>query len=70
MHNDYHASETEKPDHFRVGQRVELHPACDLWMRGATHGNVCKIGRRWVHVQMDKFRRPVRVSPRLLIDRS
>lgn len=25
---------------FEVGQRVELHPGCDLWMRGARYGTV------------------------------
>lgn len=26
-----------------IGSRVELHPACDLWMRGARFGNVHSI---------------------------
>ena len=25
---------------YDVGDRVELHPACDLWMRGARFGTV------------------------------
>lgn len=25
---------------YSVGDRVELHPACDLWMRGARFGTV------------------------------
>lgn len=28
---------------YEVGDRVELHPACDLWMRGARYGTV--VGR-------------------------
>ena len=26
--------------HFTKGERVELHPACDMWMRGARYGTV------------------------------
>lgn len=26
-----------------VGDRVELHPGCDLWMRGARYGDVLAI---------------------------
>ncbi len=25
---------------FRVGDRVEIHPGCDLWMRGARFGTI------------------------------
>ena len=25
---------------YRVGDRVELHPGCDLWMQGARYGEV------------------------------
>lgn len=28
---------------YRVGSRVELSPACDLWMRGARFGEVQRI---------------------------
>lgn len=63
---------TDKPADFHVGQRVELHPACDLWMRGARFGTVVKVGRKHVHVRMDhaQVRRPVRVAPDNLLDRS
>ena len=41
---------------YRIGDRVELHPATDLWMRGARYGEV--IGTRSthkdrVHVKLD-----------------
>lgn len=49
---------------LRAGDRVELHPGCDLWMRGARFGEVQKItaDRRWptqpdlawVHVALDR----------------
>jgi hypothetical protein len=38
---------------FKVGDRVELHPATDMWMRGARFGTVTKVGRRWLHVRLD-----------------
>ena len=44
-----------------VGQRVELHPGCTLWARGARFGTIVKIGTRrqkagspLVAVQLDK----------------
>jgi len=42
---------------FAVGQRIEMHPATDLWMRGARFGSVAKVGQRYVHVLLD-FQRP------------
>jgi hypothetical protein len=38
---------------FEVADRVRLHPATDWWMRGATHGCVRKVGRKWIHVQLE-----------------
>lgn len=41
---------------FKKGDRVELHPALDLWMRGARYdGEVVKIGPRVCHVRLDAF---------------
>jgi hypothetical protein len=39
---------------FAVGQRVQVHPACDLWMRGARYGTVEKVGRQYIHVHIDR----------------
>ena len=39
---------------FAVGDRVELHPATDRWMRGDRFGVVTKVGRRYVHVALDR----------------
>lgn len=36
-----------------AGDRVELHPACDLWMAGARFGVVTRIRDSVVHVRMD-----------------
>jgi hypothetical protein len=38
---------------FSEGQRVEIHPATDLWMRGARYGVVVKVGLMSVHVRLD-----------------
>jgi hypothetical protein len=38
---------------FKYGDRVELHPACDLWMRGATHGQVRGERGGYIVVKMD-----------------
>ena len=42
------------PDYFAKGERVELHPATDAWMMGDRFGNVTHIGRKLVHVKMDR----------------
>lgn len=39
---------------FRAGQRVELHPALDSWMRGDRYGKVVKVGKTLVWVRLDK----------------
>ena len=44
----------EKLSDFKVGDRVELHPGTDLWMRGNRFGMVEVIGKRYVHVRMDR----------------
>ena len=52
-------------DDYRIGQRVQAHPATDIWMCGARYGTVVKVGRKVVHVQMDhaSLKRPLRFSP-------
>ena len=42
---------------FEVGDRVEIHPGCDLWMRGARFGTVVGVvptSMDRVRVEMDK----------------
>ena len=51
-----------------VGQRVELHPATDLWMRGARYGEIVELrpngGARGVAVvQLDRTGKRVRMLP-------
>ncbi len=52
---------------FSTGDRVELHPATDLWMQGARYGNVLKPRQyhntTMVLVKLDKKREPVYVVP-------
>jgi hypothetical protein len=44
----------QTPADFTVGQRVELAPHTDLWMRGARFGVVVKTTRTRVHVNLDR----------------
>jgi hypothetical protein len=41
---------------IRVGDRIELHPGCDLWMRGARFGTIERpsvaVADAW-HVRLD-----------------
>lgn len=48
---------------FYVGQRVELHPGLDAWMRGDKYGEIAKIGSEKIHVKMDKSHRTLRIAP-------
>lgn len=41
---------------YTVGDRVEIHPGTDLWMRGARYGTVKRLSMTpadRVHVEMD-----------------
>lgn len=43
---------------YAVGDRVEIHPATDLWMRGARYGTVERVSltpNDRVHVRLDKI---------------
>lgn len=43
---------------YQVGDRVELHPGCDLWMQGARYGVVVGLSftlEDRVKVELDKF---------------
>lgn len=47
----------------KVGDRVESHPATDAWIRGDRFGEIVKIGRKYIHVQMDRSGRVRRFIP-------
>jgi hypothetical protein len=40
---------------FKENERIQLHPATDLWMRGAKFGTVVSISKRYVYVHVDKL---------------
>lgn len=43
---------------YTIGDRVELHPSCDLWMQGARFGEVVGFSltpNDRVHVKLDKL---------------
>ncbi len=50
-------------DDFRIGERVQMHPGTDLWMRGARFGTVTMIRRKYVSVKLDALRMPVNIHP-------
>jgi hypothetical protein len=49
---------------FKKGDRIEMHPATDLWMRGARYGEIIQVGRKNLKVKLDYLRRAIAVSPR------
>lgn len=52
---------------FKPGDRVESHPATDLWMQGLRYGDVVRLGRTKVSVKFDRSERPRLVHPRNLL---
>lgn len=52
---------------FSKGDRVQLHPATNLWMRGARYGVVISATRRHVLVILDMTGKIVRVDPANLL---
>jgi hypothetical protein len=45
------------------GGRVAIHPATDWFMRGERYGQVVTIGRKWIHVRLERSGRVVRFTP-------
>lgn len=52
---------------LKAGNRVELHPGLDLWMRGAKYGSIVRIEGDIAVVRMDHWQ--VRKLQRIPIDR-
>ena len=53
---------------MRIGERVELHPGCDAWMRGDRFGVIVATLERHgvvtsIRVKMDKSGRVLRLDP-------
>lgn len=53
-------------DDFDDGQRIELSPALDAWAMGDRFGEVVKVGRRKVHVLMDRSRTVRLIAPQYI----
>jgi len=51
---------------YTIGQRIQTHPATDQWMMGDRYGEVVKIGRKYIHVKMDKTGKILKFLPRYL----
>jgi hypothetical protein len=48
-------------DDFDERMRVMFAPHTDAWMRGDRYGTVVLVGRRLIHVHMDRSQRVLRV---------
>ncbi len=53
---------------FEAGERVQLHPATDLWMQGARYGGVLSFDpmTNTVRVKLDRLKRPVALAANLV----
>lgn len=49
---------------FEAGDLVELHPATDAWMQGDRFGMVSKVGRKYIHVSLDRSERILQFMPK------
>ena len=60
MNNAHYTQETDRGGmmHVELGDRVQLHPATDWWMRGARYGRVIALGKK-VTVELDMGRRVI-----------
>ena len=50
-------------DAFKHGDRVQVHPATDIWMMGDTHGRVTEVFGGKVSVKMERSKRTRRFLP-------
>lgn len=50
-------------DYIRPGMRVEIHPATNAWIFGDRFGVVVKVGRKLIHVHMDRSGLVKKFSP-------
>lgn len=48
---------------FKVGQRVQTHPATDAWMQGDRYGAVVGLGVKYIRVKMDRSGRTLKFCP-------
>ena len=55
-------------DDFDELDRVQISPACDAWMQGDRFGEVQRVGRRLVHVRLDRSGRVLRLAPRFIYE--
>lgn len=53
---------------YRAGDRVQLHPATDLWAMGARYGDVVRVTGQRVHVRLDATGRTVRLEPANILE--
>ena len=48
--------------------RIQIHPALDLWMMGARYGTVVKVGPKRIVVKLDKLIRTVSLKPEDIVE--
>ena len=53
---------------LNVGDRVQMHPATDCWMRGDRFAEVMLLGRSKVRVRFDRSSQVVDVNPRNILE--
>lgn len=57
-----------KKEDATPGTRVQLHPATDLWMRGARFGSIVAVRGEVATVKLDALHEPQRIHLRNLLD--
>ena len=46
---------------FKIGQRVQISPGYDAWMRGDRYGEIERITTKSIHIRLDKSKRILKV---------
>lgn len=57
-----------KREEIQIGNRVQVSPATDAWMRGDRYGEVTGVGKKYVHIKMDRSGRTLKFSPELIYE--
>ena len=48
---------------MNVGKRVQAQPSTDSFMMGDRYGTVIRVGRKWIHVRMDRSNKVRKFTP-------
>ncbi|MGO7308733.1 hypothetical protein ACCS91_33300 [Rhizobium ruizarguesonis] len=54
---------------FRPRDRIRIHPATDLFMRGETHATITTVGRKFLTIKGQRSGRTFRILPEHVLEK-